>query len=76
MRHYSNSNLKNSQQHGNMNAWATKSTPNPSISLSGYLLFGKHEGKKVSDVPKSYLQWVAKTFKLSSNEEQILREFI
>ena len=76
MKHYNNNQLKNFQQHSNMNTWNTKSTPNPFISLSGYMLQGKHKGKKVSEVEVSYLQWVNKTINLTSDEQRMVNENI
>lgn len=76
MKHYNNNQLKNFQQHSNMNTWSTKSIPNPFISISGYILKGKHKGKKVSEVSTSYLEWVNNNIELSVNEQNILRENI
>jgi hypothetical protein len=59
-----------------MNTWNTKSTPNPFISLSGYMLQGKHKGKKVNEVDVSYLQWVNKTINLTSDERKMVNENI
>ena len=76
MKHYNNSQLKNFQQHSNINTWNTKSVSNPFISISGYMLQGKYSGKKVSEVPTSYLKWIDKTISLSSNERKVIKENI
>ncbi len=76
MKSLNKSYLKNKQQHSNINTWNTKSIPNPFISISGYMLQGKHKNKKVEDVPTSYLKWVNNTISLSSNERKMIKEYI
>jgi DNA polymerase-3 subunit epsilon len=36
--------------------------------------FGKHAGKPLSEIPKDYVQWLAKNGALDKNENSILRE--
>ena len=76
MKSLNKSYLKNKQQHSNINTWNTKSISNPFISISGYMLQGKYSGKKVSEVPTSYLKWIDKTISLSSNERKVIKENI
>lgn len=38
-----------------------------------YLIeFGKHKGAKISELPKSYLEWIKKEFKLSNSNNKLL----
>ena len=76
MKSLNKSYLKNRQQHSNINTWNTKSTPNPFISISGYMLQGKYKNKKIGEVPTSYLKWVNNTIPLSSNERKMVQENI
>jgi hypothetical protein len=48
--------------------------PNRPFRISDEIwLVGKYKGKKLDDIPKSYLEWVLKSFSLSSSDSLILK---
>ncbi len=76
---YSRSALRNQQQKKNITS-QIHSVPDhikyPFFNINGVILKGKYQGKKLNEVPVSYLIWIVDNVTLTPNQLQTLSELI
>jgi uncharacterized protein (DUF3820 family) len=65
------------QRSGTINSTLTNRKPQDAFrELDGVMRYGKYKGKKIQDIPKSYIEWMLENLDLPHGKKQRLRELI
>ena len=77
MSNFGRTKLMHSHMSGDNNTQVTRKSPlEPFRITDGVMKIGKHKGKKLSEMPREYLEWMIKEMSLSKSSILAIKDIL